>query len=219
MRVLLTGFEPFGGHAVNPSQMVVERFRDGTASVPAAIELRTLVLPVVGERAPRMLVEAARAFTPEFVLSLGQGRRRAGLAIERLTVNLREYRLTDNVGSLHDRGAIVPGGPDGLFTTLPNEALLAALLQAGVPAELSLEPSTFVCNEVCYRLLHAITSDRDSQMGSVRAGFVHIPMLPAQAATVAAPPPSIDLATLTRAVEAMLAALVASAPGRPPDVR
>lgn len=230
MRILLTGFEPFGGQTVNPSQLVVELFgrRAGIASdapigddeselsaavpaaaaeaaiIPQGIELVTLILAVKHGAAARKLIERVDEVRPEFVLSLGQGRRRAGFAIERLVINRREFRMADNSGARPDDGPIAPGAPDAYFTTLPDERLLAALLEAGVPAERSLESSTFVCNEVCFSLLHAIYSDAsragatiDATMGivgerkprpvRVRAGFIHIPLLPEQLAKLNSP--------------------------------
>lgn len=204
MRLLLTGFEPFGKSSVNPTELVVRRFERGEAAPPERVVLSTLVLPVEGQTAPRLLVEAVREQRPDAVLSLGQSRSRTGFSIERVLINLRDYRISDNTGAHVTDASIAPEGPTAYFTTLPARRMHEALRHAGLPSDLSLSAAAFLCNEVSYALLHALATDPDEKMRSIRAGFVHMPMLPEQVATEDVSLPSMGMEELTRGVRIML---------------
>jgi pyroglutamyl-peptidase len=202
MRLLLTGFEPFGGSSVNPSQQIVQAVQQQRF---AGLELRTAILPVDGATAPAAVIAAVQAQRPAVVICLGQATGRAVLSIERVAVNLLDYRIPDNAGKLIEDEPVVAGGPAAYFVTLPVRAMLVAVKAADVPVELSLSAGTFLCNQVLYALLHHIAVNTLA----VRAGFIHVPSLPEQAATSARVTPSMSLDTMVRGVEAALAACVA----------
>ena len=197
MKILVTGFEPFGGEAVNPSQLVLRALprRIGEA------ELLPLTLPVSFARAGELALAAVAAEKPGAVLALGQAGGRAGLTLERIAVNLADARIPDNDGCQPREEPLCPGGPDGLFASLPLGRLLEAIREAGLPASLSLSAGTFVCNALLYRLRHGAPE--------VPAGFLHLPWLHEQAAARPGQP-SLSLGDMTAGVTAALAALAKS---------
>jgi pyroglutamyl-peptidase len=180
MNVLLTGFEPFGGSHVNPSEQVVRTLaRDGVPGVA----LHSVILPVDRQGGPATLLNAVRALHPEAILCLGEAARRAAISIERVALNLLDYRMADNAGHQVIDEPIVPNGPAAYFVTLPVRAMLEAVRMAGIPTELSLSAGAFLCNQVTYELLHYLTTHQLD----IPAGFVHLPALPEQV-TNAYPP-------------------------------
>jgi len=197
MKVLVTGFEPFGGQPVNPSECVVGAL---AAQSFEGITLYTSILPVDHARAPAALLEALQAAQPNAVLCLGESGRRMRLSIERVAINLLDYPIADNAGQQFNDLMIATDGPAAYFTTLPVRALLDAVHAANVPVELSLSAGAFLCNQVMYTLLHHIAT----QQLHIPAGFTHLPFLPEQAARESMPVPSMSLHTMLEGIETML---------------
>jgi pyroglutamyl-peptidase len=199
MKLLLTGFEPFGGSNVNPSQQIVRALADRPIE---GVQIYTALLPVDNVRGPAEALTAMQTYNPDTVLSLGQANSRVALSIERLAVNLADYAIPDNAGTRVVDRSIVTGGPAAYFVTLPVRALLAAIREANVPAELSLSAGTFLCNQVLYAVLHHISINGLP----TRAGFIHVPSLPEQ--VVDQPRiPSMSLETMIAGVSAAIKAL------------
>lgn len=201
-RVLVTGFEPFAGSRVNPSAEVASRLA-GTAI--AGVELAIGILPVVGGTAGRRLLAAIRRGRPDAVVLLGEHGESPAIHLERVAINLRDYRIPDNAGKLVTDRPVVAGGPDAIFATLPVRKMLAAITGAGVPCALSNSAGTFLCNEVLYVALHHLASR--SSRRPVPCGFIHVPSLPEQAVGSPRPRPSMDATTITRGVAAAIACL------------
>jgi pyroglutamyl-peptidase len=199
MKFLLTGFEPFGGSRVNPSEQVVQTL---TGQTFAHVQLHTAILPVDRERGPALLLEAVRAVEPEVVLCLGAAERRPALSVERVAINLLDFGIADNAGQQVIDSPIVPGGPAAYFVTLPVRALVSAIRAAGVPAELSLSAGAFLCNQVLYTLLHNLTP-ASIPIPPV-AGFIHLPALPEQAASNSLPMASMSLDTMLKGIRAAI---------------
>jgi pyroglutamyl-peptidase len=200
MKLLLTGFEPFGGSAINPSEQTVRVIaRDGLMG----IDLRTEILPVDRKRGPAQLIGAAREFQPDAILCLGEASRRMAVSIERVAINLLDYRIADNNGHQAIDEPIVPDGPAAYFVTLPVRAMLEAARDASVPAELSLTAGAFLCNQVTYEILHDLAMRRLA----TPAGFIHLPALPEQAVSREPLMPSMGLETMVRGVRAALGAI------------
>ena len=174
MKLLLTGFEPFGGEYCNPSAEIVESISAQIGDV----EIIKLILPVVRGLASSAVQEAVENFHPDVVLSIGQAGGRAAVSVERVAVNLDDYRIPDNGGNQPVDETIVPGGPDGYFCTVPVKEMVEAMQKAGVPAAQSLSAGTFVCNHVMYATLHYLAENHPE----TRFGFIHIPYLPGQVA-------------------------------------
>ena len=187
-RLLITGFDPFGGATVNPSWMAVERLPDQIGE----FVLCKLQIPTVFGKAAAAVLEIARQFSPDTILCIGQAGGRAAVTPERIGVNIRDARIPDNAGN-QPRGEFVDSsGPAAYFSTLPVEAMAQAIRDAGVDATVSNSAGAFVCNDVLYSLLHHYDGT------AVRVGFVHVPYLPEQGA------PSMELAQIVRALEAAI---------------
>ena len=187
MKILLTGFEPFGGEAINPSWELA-RALEGRAIGEAVVHAR--LLPCVFGEALVALRQALLEIEPVLVLALGQAGGRNELSIERVAINVDDARIADNAGAQPIDEPVVPDGPAAYFSTLPIKTMVAGLRAAGYPAGVSQTAGTFVCNHVFYGLQHAL---KDSP---VRSGFMHIPYLPEQAARLPNAPPSMHLMTL-----------------------
>ncbi len=193
--LLLTGFEPFGGEAINPSWQVAQALhgrRIGGAPVVA------VQLPCAFGAALLQLNAALAEFRPRLVLALGQAGGRSDLSLERVAINLDDARIADNAGQQPIDEAVVPGAAAAYFSTLPIKAIVAALSAAGVPASVSSTAGTYVCNHVFFGLQHALAGS------GVRSGFMHLPLLPEQAAR-AIGQPSLSLATMVDGVALALA--------------
>ena len=204
--ILLTGFEPFDGEAVNPSWTIAAAL-DG--EVLGAARVRALRLPVEFGRAARVLRAALRRHEPVLAVALGQAGGRAELPIERVAVNVDDARIPDNAGARPIDAPVVRGGPAAYFSTLPVKAIVASLRAKDVPAAVSQTAGTFVCNHVFYALQHALAARR------VRSGFVHVPYLPEQVAARSGAP-AMPLGTMIVGIREVLSV---AATHRGPDLR
>lgn len=175
--VLVTGFEPFGGQAVNPSAEIARQLH---GTVIQGHRVVGALLPCVFGAARRELQAHIRAARPVLVICTGQAAGRAGLTPERVAVNLDDAPQPDNAGQQPVDRPIVRGGPPAYFSTLPVKAITAALLDHGNPASVSLSAGTYVCNHVFYALMHGLAGSRRGGR-AVRGGFIHVPLLPEQA--------------------------------------
>ena len=213
--VLLTGFEPFGGEAVNPSWLIAQALhgqRIGSQGVIVAQQL-----PCVFGRAQQALRAALAEHRPLLVLALGQAAGRCDLSVERIAINVDDARIPDNAGASPIDEPVLPGGPAAYFSTLPIKAMVAAMREAGLPASVSQTAGTFVCNHVFYALMHALQASK-SRRPAARGGFMHVPLLPEQA--VACPgQPSLPLATLVQGTRVALAAALRVAMSEGADLR
>jgi pyroglutamyl-peptidase len=198
-RALVTGFEPFGGSAVNPSELLVRALG---AEPPDGIELTAAVLPVSYARAGAALEEAVRSARPDLVVCFGQADGRSGISIERIALNLDDTERPDNEG-VASQAEIDADGPVAYRSTLPVDAIVVALRDEGIPAASSRDAGGYLCNRVFYTLMRLLEAERPS----ARGGFVHVPLLPEQALEQSAP--SMALETLERAARVVLAAAAA----------
>ena len=190
-KLLITGFDPFDGATVNPSWEAVKLLPDTVGDY----ELYKLQIPTVFGLAPKTVLEKAAEVQPDVIISVGQAGTRPAVTPERIGINVRDARITDNAGISPKDEPIVPGGPDGLFSTLPVKAMIAAIQEAGLPASVSNTAGTFVCNDVLYSLLHHYAGS------NVRCGFIHVPWLPEQGQ------PSLPLEDTAKALEIAISAL------------
>lgn len=203
MIFLVTGFEPFGGSSINPSEQVIKALEGQTIG---GAQLLTAVLPVDGQLAPQVLLDAMQNWKPDGVLCLGEAARRPVLSIERLAVNLLDYRIPDNTGHQILDEPVIPGGPAAYFATLPVQKIYQALVEAGIPAELSLTAGAYLCNQVFYHLMHFINTNALE----IQAGFIHLPALPVQAVYQPSPQPSMSLETSLSGVRTAIAVMTRS---------
>ncbi len=175
-KVLVTGFEPFGGERVNPSWQVVSKLQDLHIS---GVSLEVRQLPCVFGEAITALNKAIDEVDPLMVICVGQAGGRSDISIERVGINVDDARITDNDGQQPIDQPIVTHGPAAYFSRLPIKALVNGLREAGIPASVSQTAGTFVCNHVMYGLLHRMAQDGNK---IEKGGFIHVPYLPEQAA-------------------------------------
>jgi pyroglutamyl-peptidase len=201
-KILLTGFEPFGGEDINPSQEIV-RALDG-----AAIDGHRIVgaiLPVSFAATVPMLEDLFAQHRPVLVVALGQAGGRSELSLERVAVNLIDARIADNDGLQPIDTPVIDGADRAYFTSLPVKAIATQLHALGIPAVASLSAGSFVCNQVFFALAHLIAT----RTPHARGGFVHVPWLPQQAAHHPGQP-SMALQTMIDGVRAILECAIAT---------
>ena len=200
MRVLVTGFEPFDGQSLNPSWEVARALH---GVVMAGAQVTAVQLPCVFALALPALQQALASHRPDIVLALGQAEGRCDFSVERVAINVQDARIPDNAGAQPIDVPVVAGGPAAYFSSLPIKALVAGLRAAGFPASVSQTAGTFVCNQVFYGLQHALSGQ------GVHSGFMHLPLLPEQAAHWKGPSlPSLPASLLVAGVQQALALLV-----------
>jgi pyroglutamyl-peptidase len=173
--ILVTGFEPFGGESENPSWEAV-RLLEGERIDSHPLAIRQM--PCVFGEAIVRLEQEIEALDPAIVVCVGQAGGRPEISLERVAINLEDARIPDNDGAQPLDRPVIEGGPAAYFTALPVKAILRELLAAGIPASLSQTAGTFVCNHIFYGACHIAKKRRRK----LRAGFIHVPFSPAQAA-------------------------------------
>ncbi|MDQ6880517.1 MAG: pyroglutamyl-peptidase I [Pseudomonadota bacterium] len=188
--VLLTGFDPFAGDAINPSWQAAHDL-DGTRI--AGHRVIAARLPTVFDRSIAVLRELLAQHRPVLVICTGQAGGRSSLSLERVAINVNDARIADNASAQPVDTPVIAAGPAAYFTRLPIKAMLAALESAGVRAEVSQTAGTFVCNHVFYGLMHELAT-RETLAG-VRGGLIHVPWLPQQGQ------PSMPLQDIVRGLE------------------
>ncbi len=170
-KLLITGFDPFGGENRNPSWDAVEALPETIGGY----RLIKLQLPTVFSHAASLLLSEAEKHKPDAILSIGQAAGRAFITPEVVGINLREASIPDNQGCQPINEPIVPEGPAAYFSTLPVRSMVAAIQRGGLPARLSYSAGAFVCNDLLYTVLHHF------RQTPTLAGFIHVPCLPEQA--------------------------------------
>ena len=204
MNILITGFEPFGGEKINPSEMVAKRLK-----APAGHSLEWRVLPVSFETIGEAVDAAVSEVRPDVVLSLGQAGGRSCITPEMIAVNLASTRsndgerlLSDDHGFAADDLPIIEGAPDAYLSTIDARKAVTAAREVGVDAEASFSAGTYLCNCVMYRFIHI------GRLRGFRAGFVHLPYLPEQAANNPKRPPSMPFDEQLKGVQAIVDGLI-----------
>ena len=165
-KILVTGFEPFATSSLNPSGEIVKAL--------IGDDLVTAILPVVFGQASAQLRELIDLHKPSAVLCLGQAEGRSEMTPERIAINVDNARIADNAGNQPLEQRVIADGPDGHFSTLPIEKMVASMKAAGIPASISLSAGTFVCNHIFYVLQDYL---KDS---SIKSGFMHVPLMDEQ---------------------------------------
>ncbi|MDO9437563.1 pyroglutamyl-peptidase I [Hydrogenophaga sp.] len=173
--VLLTGFEPFGGASLNPSWLAVQALHGEEA---LGHRIVAAPLPSAFDTSLSELNKLMRTHRPALVICVGQAGGRPAMSLERVAINVNDAPIADNAGAQPVDTPVVLGAPTAYFTGLPIKAMLAALREEGIAAEVSQTAGTFVCNHVFYGLMRALAT-RPS-LRRTRGGFVHVPWLPEQ---------------------------------------
>ena len=188
MKIIVTGFDPFGGEKINPSIECVKALPE-----IEGVELIRLELPTVFKESAKRLNEVINDVKPDAVLSVGQAGGRPGITMERIAINVDDARIPDNISQQPIDEAIQLDGEAAYFTTLPIKRIVKAIREAGISAEVSNSAGTFVCNHIMYQSLFAATkADKP-----FKAGFMHIPFIPEQTTDK----PSLPLEESTKALQ------------------
>jgi pyroglutamyl-peptidase len=166
MKVLISGFLPFGPHTENSSQIIAEKFKTHEID---GFDIRVVILPVAFSSAFERLKEVMDSFQPDAVICMGLASNRKTICLEKVAVNFMHSNGADNDGVVKKHEVILSDGPSAYFSTLPLEAMLA--VEGSYPVKMSMSAGSFVCNETMYRLLDYL---KDSQ---VQSGFIHLPSL------------------------------------------
>jgi pyroglutamyl-peptidase len=200
--ILLTGFEPFDGETINPSQEIV-RALDG--EIIEGHRVTGAILPVAFAPTVTLLGALLDTHRPALAVALGQAGGRSGLSIERVAINLIDARIADNEGAQPLDERVIDVAPGSYFSTLPVKAIAAHLCALGVPATVSLSAGSFVCNQVFFALAHRIAEHHPA----MRSGFIHVPWLPEQV-TGRPDQPSMSLETMIVGIRAALVCALAT---------
>ncbi len=192
-RVLLTGFDAFGGDRLNPSTLAVQALHGQRIAGHRVVAAE---LPTVFDASLAALQALLLRHKPALVLCVGQAGGRAALSLERVAININDARIADNAGAGPVDTPVAAGGPAAYFSSLPIKTMLLALQREGIAAEVSQTAGTFVCNHVFYGLMHALATQRG--FARTRGGFVHVPWLPGQGE------PSMPLEDVVRGLKVAL---------------
>lgn len=199
MKILITGFRPFGGDKMNPSLASVERLK----SHYGQIEVIATSLPVVFHQSISELDLLMEQHQPDIVICTGQATGRAQITVERVGINIDDARIEDNAGNAPIDTPVVIGGPAAYFSNLPIKAMVHAMRESGVPAAVSNTAGTYVCNHILYGVMHLI----HTKYPHVRGGFIHVPSAPEQVVDKA----NIPSMSIEMMVYGLEAALIAAA--------
>lgn len=202
MKVLITGFDPFGGESINPAWEAVKMMKDTIAGA----EIVKMQIPTVVGKSIEKIHEKMKEINPDIVLSIGQAGGRFGVTPERVAINITDARIPDNEGNQPIDTPIFVDGPAAYFTNLPVKAMVESIKNAGYPSVLSNTAGTYICNHVMYGILHYI----DKEFPNIRGGFIHVPYAASQVVNKPGTP-SMAIADITAALEAAVQAAVENA--------
>ncbi|MDP3386272.1 MAG: pyroglutamyl-peptidase I [Eubacteriales bacterium] len=195
MKILITGFDPFGGENVNPSYEAIKKISINNPS----IEVITKELPTVFKKSIEVLDETIESVKPDVVVCTGQAGGRFDISLERVGINIIDARIPDNDGDQPVDENIFKDGQEAYFSTIPIKAIVKNMRENGIPASVSNTAGTFVCNCIFYGAMYLI----DKKYPDIKGGFVHVPFLPEQV-TEKVNIPSMSLENITRAFEVMI---------------
>lgn len=164
-KLLITGFEPFGGESINPAWEAVSLLPDKIGD----FELIKLCIPVVFKVAAEKVINIATSISPDAILCIGQAGGRNAITPELVGLNLRHAPIPDNNGNQPIDEPIIANGANALFSTLPVRKIAQAIQKAGLPSQVSYSAGAYVCNDVLYSLLAHFENSK------TKVGFIHIP--------------------------------------------
>lgn len=199
MKILVTGFDPFGGEKINPAIESVKILPDKIKDA----EIIKLEIPTVIGKSVDKIREKIEEVKPDVVLSIGQAGGRPDITVERVGINCDDCRIKDNEGNQPIDEEVVKGGPAAYFSTLPIKAMVENIKKNKIPASISNTAGTFICNHVLYGVAHI----QATKYPEMRTGFIHIPFLPEQV-TDKKSMPSMSLETIRDALVYAIEAVI-----------
>lgn len=198
MKVLITGFDPFGGEKINPAWEAVRALPDNIDG----IEVIKLQIPTVFKKSAQKLFENIDAVKPDAVICVGQAGGRFEFCVERVAINLDDGRIPDNEGYQPVDTPVFEDGDTAYFTSLPIKAMVEELKKASIPAAVSNTAGTYVCNHIMYSLLYYLNKNNLN----IKGGFIHVPYIPEQVVDKKGVP-YMELTRITKALEVSIKAV------------
>lgn len=200
MKILMTGFEPFGDEEVNPAWEAVKQLPERMEGA----EIFKIEIPTVFETCAAAVEEGIRKYEPDIVISVGQAGGRSSISIEKIAINLSDARIPDNAGDKPEDKRLEEDGDTACFSTLPVKKMIENIREHGIPASISYSAGTYVCNCVMYRTLYLA----DKKYRGMKCGFIHVPYMEQQAAAKPEGTPSMSLETIVRGLVCAIQAAV-----------
>lgn len=167
MKILVTGFAPFGGETINPSYEALRLLPDTIEGC----EIIKYEMPVSYDVCPSLLEWMIIRYSPDAVVCFGQAGGRTAITPEYVSINLKHSTIPDNSGIRFTDCPVIEGAPAAYFTKLPVRQMVCDLQKAGLPGFVSYSAGTFVCNCLCYHLMHMI----EIRFPHMKGGFIHVP--------------------------------------------
>ncbi len=199
MKILVSGFDPFAGEKINPAIEAVKVLPDKIKGA----EIIKIEIPTVVGKSVDKLEEKIEEVMPDVVISVGQAGGRSDVTVERVAINVDDFRIKDNEGNQPIDEKIVEDGADAYFLTLPIKSIVENIKSANIPASVSNTAGTFICNHVAYKIAYL----QATKYQNMRTGFIHIPFIPEQ--VVNKPnAPSMSLGTIEKALEKAIEAII-----------
>ncbi|WPC43427.1 pyroglutamyl-peptidase I [Clostridium sp. JS66] len=199
MKILITGFEPFGGEKINPALEAIKKVKDNIEGAEIVRE----EIPTVFGKSIEKLEEAVKKHHPDTVICVGQAGGRFDITVERVAINMDDARIDDNDGNKPIDEKIFQDGENAYFSTLPIKAIVKEISNNGIPASVSNSAGTFVCNHIMYGLLYII----NKKYPSIKGGFIHVPYIPIQVVNKKEVP-SMALDDMVKALECAVIAIL-----------
>ena len=199
MKVLITGFDPFGGESINPALKAVEQLPDNIAGA----EVIKIEIPTVFRKSLEKIEENILKHNPDIVISVGQAGGRFGITPERVAINIDDARIPDNESKQPIDLTIFEDGENAYFTTLPIKAMVEEMKAGEIPCSDSNTAGTFVCNHVMYGILYLATK----KYPNIKGGFIHVPYIPSQVLDKPSMP-SMSIGDITKGLELCIKAAV-----------
>ena len=194
MKILVTGFEPFDQEKINPSYEAVKALEDHIGD----FDLIKKEIPCVRQKSYFVIKEYLEKEDLSAIILVGQAGGRKGISLEKIAVNMDDYRIPDNEGNQPKNEIIVEDGPAAYFSTLPIEKFLEKLTEENIDAHISYHAGTYVCNHVFYQTMHALSERKKT----IPCGFIHVPYIPEQGKDDTVPIMSLE--EITRALKIMI---------------
>lgn len=198
MKVLITGFDPFGGEKINPAWKAVRALPDNIDG----IEVVKLQIPTVFKKSAKKLFENIDSVKPDVVICVGQAGGRYEFSVERVAINVDDGRIPDNDGYQPVDSPVFEDGENAYFSTLPIKAIVEEVKKAGIPAAVSNTAGTYVCNHIMYSLLYYLNKNNLN----IKGGFIHVPFIPEQVVEKKNTP-YMELTRITKALEISIKAI------------
>ena len=200
MKILVTGFDPFGGEGINPAYEAVNLLPDKILDS----NIIKIEIPTVFSKSSLVVEEAIKRYEPDVVLNIGQAGGRSSISVERVAINLGEARIPDNEGNQPIDERLREDGETAYFATIPVKSIVKNIRENGIPANISYSAGTYVCNSIMYNVLYMASK----KYPNIKAGFIHVPYSTDQAAEKPEGTPSMSIETIAKALEYAIEAIV-----------